>query len=621
MLIKALCDYYDVLAEKGLVVPDGYSEVSIKYKIVLTPEGQVDKIVSCQEIEKQVQKNGNVKEKQIQRIMRFPKRTEKSGIESNTIEHRPLYIFGLNREKESLNPQDRTGKAVKSHQAFVDRNLEFIDGLNSPIIDAFRNFLRSWKPEGETENRHLLDLGKDYTSAGFAFCLAGHPDLLLQDDPQIKAKWEREYVQSQSQPGEYQAQCAITGEVSDIARIHSKIKGVAGGASTGGVLIGFNNPSENSYGNDQSYNSNISELAMHKYTEALNYILKQRSHRMIMDDITVAFWAMDGGDAHEMLLQELLAGMPDATKMNAILKSLLERGMQTKVTSKELRTLDAKLDGNIDFYIVGLKPNTSRISIKFVYRQKFLDMLWNAAKFQDELQVSKEVRVVPLSGIKMHCLSLKESTEGETPKYVPRSREEKMDPALFSKLMGSIIYGYPYPKSLLETVIRKVKIDKYVTKTRAGLAKAYLMHHAEERTAKHQEDENKKEVWKVKLDKNCCDIGYLCGRLFAVLEGIQATSAETKLNRTIKDSYYPSAMEKPMMTFPTLEKLSSAHMRKIRVKKPGMYKPYKMLQAEIMDKLEGNFPKRLTLEEQGAFVVGYYQQTLRLPREKKREEK
>ena len=34
MLIKALCDYYDVLAEKGLVVPEGYSAVPIKYKIV-----------------------------------------------------------------------------------------------------------------------------------------------------------------------------------------------------------------------------------------------------------------------------------------------------------------------------------------------------------------------------------------------------------------------------------------------------------------------------------------------------------------------------------------------------------------------------------------------------------
>ena len=124
--------------------------------------------------------NGKEKEILVPAMLDFPKRTEKPGIESNTIEHRPLYIFGLNREKDSLNPQDRTGKAVKSHQAFVDRNLEFIDGINSSIVDAFRHFLQSWKPEAETENRHILDLGKDYAGAGFAFCLVGNPDLLLR---------------------------------------------------------------------------------------------------------------------------------------------------------------------------------------------------------------------------------------------------------------------------------------------------------------------------------------------------------------------------------------------------------------------------------------------------------
>ena len=620
MLIKALCDYYDVLAEKGLVVPEGYSEVPIKYKIVLTPEGKIDKIISCQKTELQPQKNGKEKETLVPTMLDFPKRTEKPGIESNTIEHRPLYIFGLNREKDSLNPQDRTGKAVKSHQAFVDRNLAFIEGLNSPIIDAFRHFLQSWKPEAETENRYILDLGKDYAGAGFAFCLVGNPDLLLQDDPLIKAKWERAYVQSQSQPGEYQAQCAITGEVSDIARIHSKIKGVAGGASTGGVLIGFNNSSENSYGNDQSYNSNISELAMRKYTEALNYILKQRSHRIIMDDITVAFWAMDGGDEHEMALREFLMGQserkPDAEAVNASLKSLLERGMHTKVTTGELKAFDADLDGNIDFYIVGLKPNSSRISVKFIYRKKFLDMMWNVAKFQDELQVSKEVRVVPLSSIKMNCLSLKENTGGGNAKYVPRSRDEKIDPELLSRLLKSIIYGYPYPKALLETVIRKIEIDKCVTRTRAGLAKAYLMNHRKE----HKEKDEAKEEWKVSLDKKNHNKGYLCGRLFAVLEGIQTTSSETKLNSTIKDKYYPSAMETPMMIFLTLEKLSNAHMRKLRNRQPKMYEAYCKLEIEIMDKLEGYFPKRLTLEEQGAFILGYYQQRNQMPQEQKKEE-
>ena len=85
-----------------------------------------------------------------------------------------------------------------------------------------------------------------------------------------------------------------------------------------------------------------------------------------------------------MALQEFLMGQserkPDAEAVNASLKSLLERGMHTKVTTGELKAFDADLDGNIDFYIVGLKPNSSRISVKFIYRKKFLDMLWNVAK-------------------------------------------------------------------------------------------------------------------------------------------------------------------------------------------------------------------------------------------------
>ena len=48
MLIKALCDYYDILAVKGSVLPAGYSKVNVHYKISLTEEGQIDEIIDCQ---------------------------------------------------------------------------------------------------------------------------------------------------------------------------------------------------------------------------------------------------------------------------------------------------------------------------------------------------------------------------------------------------------------------------------------------------------------------------------------------------------------------------------------------------------------------------------------------
>ena len=48
MLIKALCDYYDVLSKAGQVLPDGYSKVKIHYLISLTEDGKIDEIIDCQ---------------------------------------------------------------------------------------------------------------------------------------------------------------------------------------------------------------------------------------------------------------------------------------------------------------------------------------------------------------------------------------------------------------------------------------------------------------------------------------------------------------------------------------------------------------------------------------------
>lgn len=141
MLIKALCDYYDVLSKKELVLPEGYSEVPIRYKIALTEDGTIDEIISCEEEKREKTKSGKEKITMTPKKLLFPKRTDKSAIESNYIEHRPLYIFGLNLEKGKLTPDDKSQKAKKSHDAFVKKNLEFIEGLDSPIVNAYRNFL------------------------------------------------------------------------------------------------------------------------------------------------------------------------------------------------------------------------------------------------------------------------------------------------------------------------------------------------------------------------------------------------------------------------------------------------------------------------------------------------
>ena len=51
MLIQALCDYYDVLVQKGEAIPKEYSSIGISYIISLTPDGEVDGLIDCRERE------------------------------------------------------------------------------------------------------------------------------------------------------------------------------------------------------------------------------------------------------------------------------------------------------------------------------------------------------------------------------------------------------------------------------------------------------------------------------------------------------------------------------------------------------------------------------------------
>ena len=97
MLINALCEYYDVLDKNNKVIPRGYSKIDIDYLISLTDEGKIDGISD------------------FNKSVYIMKRSEKTSIYGNIIEHRPLYIFGPNWATKDYD------KAVKSHKDFAKK--------------------------------------------------------------------------------------------------------------------------------------------------------------------------------------------------------------------------------------------------------------------------------------------------------------------------------------------------------------------------------------------------------------------------------------------------------------------------------------------------------------------
>ena len=590
MLIKALCDYSALQENK---TPAGYCKQAIHFEILLTPEGKIAAINDLRVPRIIPLKNKKTKTVYDPVMEQLPVRTQKPGIDKNTIEHRPLYIFGLNYDKGTLTPTDATNKAAKSHNCFCEWNEKFFENIDSPICKAYLNFIRTWKPEQETQNPHLLALGKEYSSSYYEFGLDGSPETKLHNDSKFKAAYEGYFAQlnadSDSDDTELST-CSILGEKLPQARIHDKIKGI--GSGTGSVLICMKEKAFESYGKKQSYNSNVSEKAMKMYTSAFNSLLADRSHYKTFDDMTIVYFAMKKNDAEECnMFAGMFSGFED--ELNKTVVTEADRNINTVMTQlKQGRTADMPYDPNVEFYVAGFTPNSSRISQKFIFHDKFGKIFDNVLKHQQDISFTEGKHQVSIERIKRELIS------------------PKVPSPLTAALFEAILKGTRYPDELLSTVITRVKTDSdeennhfiKLNDTRAGLIKGCI-----------NRKQNKEEI-KMSLDLENKNQAYLCGRLFAVLEKIQQDASGGGLNRTIKDSYFASACSKPSTVFPKLYKLSQNHIKKLS--SPIFYNK---LCGEILDGLDGKFPSTLSLDDQGRFIVGYAQQNKALYTKKSEE--
>lgn len=597
MLIRSLCDYYDIQSARGEAASDIMSEQPVHWMVMLTPDGRVADIIDKRIEESVPQKNGKVKIVKKPIVVPLPKRTQKTGIDANIIEHRPLYIFGLNYDaKIGLTPDDKTGKARKSHEAFVKKNLEFFEGIDSEIARAYVNFIKNWVPENETENEQLKKLGKEYQGSYYIFALDGRPECKLHKDKAVLAKYEGLMAKAAAETAESDdgiMMCPIEGERLRAARIHDKIKGIKGGNSVGAVLVNFNSSAFESYGKSQSMNSGISEKAMKKYTSSLNKLLADPMHHIYSDDMTVVFFAMKHDDKAECdLFSDYLnssnAVTEDSTKadVKAVSENIYHKGQ-----TGNAQALDDDVDNGVDFFVAGFTPNGSRICQKFMVRNKFGKIIDNVKQHQQDMAICGSNGEIPLWRINKELVS-------------PNSANA-ISPALQSDIFQAILNGTNYPYTLLETVVRRVCTDSdtdsnnkiKINEVRAGLIKAFI-----NRKARLNGD---KEEITMSLDKENKNPAYLCGRLFAVLEKIQLEATDVKLNRTIKDAYFSSASSRPALIMPRLIDLSNYHLRKL---KEGRAIDFSKLINEIMGKIKDSLPTNLSIMEKGKFQLGYFQQ-------------
>lgn len=596
MLIQALCRYYDMLDAAEKLVKNGYSRVRVHYRIWLTPEGEVEGVEDWMQTTVAKLKNGKEKSTKIPRDVLLFRRLETTTVAANYVDHRPVYIFGLEWDQKN-GAFTQSAKAQKSHQILVETNLAFIEGIDSSIVNAYRNFLRTWEPEKQIGNPHLAGIGTRYGLCGYVFALASNPGVMLHDDPQLNERWNAMQAEEPVEEEKLIGQCAITGEMGEIAQLHDKITGVRGALSTGAKLVSAKHDSGWSYGLSQSQTSGISIKAMQKYTKALNYLTNSRRNSSIIGDTTLLHFAMDTDPRYDKLGSAAVMGEDfndeDVDTLNAVDTEQLLQHIYTDVRSGMVNTenllREQQIDPGVEYYIVGIKPNQGRLAVQFVFRRRMGELIANVAQHQADLAIGQEAKPVSIWQISEQLVS-------------PKAKEKAVDPSIVAKLLDALANGHPYPEFLPATIIRRVRTDrdtdtdKYIqfNPIRAGLLKAWLNREAR--------NKGQKEKIGMALNTENENAAYLCGRLFAMLEKIQQ-EANPGLNRTITDAYFASVCARPALILPRLIKLAQNHLKKLE------YANWWNRQiGEIISMLENEFPDTLSLADQGRFDIGYYQQ-------------
>lgn len=567
MILQALVKEYEKLVEKKLVPEIGWCQANVSYAIELNEDGTIKEIHS-------LKINETMGKKQVWKPVKksVPEMvTRSSGVLANFLCDNAKYFLGI----DNNGTNDRM---LECFQAAKEKHIALLKDIDEPIARAICNFFLSWDPKIARENYYVDEKWDELNDGGnIIFCIGTDE---AQDNIKIKEVWNNNIKRAGE---DKKGICLVTGEKTEIARIHRGIKGVPGAQSSGAALVSFNAPAFESYGKEQSYNAPVGKYAEFAYTTALNYLLGNRDRTFQVGDSMIVFWAENGNEAYQDTFSFVMNPHTDNEEQ-------IQKVFDALKKSRYIDINDIKIDLEQNFYILCLAPNAARLSVRFFYQNTFGDILSNVDEHYKRMEIIKpsweEQKYLSIHGMLRETVNQK-------------SKDKTPAPNMAAMVLQSILSGSRYPESLyINTLIRIRSENGNVTWGKAAIIKAFLI-----KNYKWKEGENY-----MSLEENCNDTSYILGRLFSVLESIQKDANPT-ISSTIRDRYFNSACMTPASVFPILLRLKNSHIKKLERERGARTRIYyENLVGNLMDNLNG-FPHRLTLEEQGKFMFGYYHQT------------
>lgn len=577
MILKALYDYY--YRSGNDVAPEGLEYKEIGFVIVIDRDGnftgRIENRIGTKKLV--VKTNGRTGKK----------------FQPNHLWDNFAYVLGISKENLHINDDDLSADIKKNEEDVQKRHSAFVQYVNElASLHEDDEDLRAICMFYE-KNKDLFSLLrecdnfeeiKNNLNKNISFLIQGELQIVAEKEKILSYYLSSEYLNREN--NDLKSICLVTGEKCVHVKTFSKIQL---GKYSNTKLVSFQkNKGYDSYGKEQGGNATMSKPAEFAIATALKKLVASGSHNIFsVGNRSFVYWASRVSDSSKLLEDSIYAifgWQRDDDDPNARVKHVTE-AYKSIYSGKILSTSDDR------FYILGLYPaNEARIAISYWCEQSVEDFAKKIRRHFEDMEIIKpdNINYTNVGVLKMlEAVSFAKDIKKNCPPNLPEA------------VVKSIFEGIPYPASLYQACIRRIRAEvskEKISFMRAAIIKAYL---------NRLNDNNNKKI-EIMLDKENTNLGYLCGRLFAVLDKIQYAANG---QNSIRTSYMNAASVTPTIVFGRILSLSNAHITKLKKEKPGLAFMFESMKTEIMDKISAvGFPAHLDLQDQGRFFVGYYHQ-------------
>ena len=593
-LLAALTRAYDRLPDAP---PYGFSSEKIGFCVVLNPDGSVAEVIDLRGDDK----------KRSPRMLLVPQAVKRTaGIAPNFLWDKSAYVLGVTAGEGK--------RTADEHAKFRAQHLDWLAGTEDAGLLALCRFLEGWVPEA-----FVAPLWDDEArDQNIVFRLSGEYDF-LHERPEARALWRRIGAAGASDP----QICLVTGDPGPVARLHPSIKGVWGAQSSGASLISFNLDAFTSYGHDQGNNAPVCEAAAFAYTTALNRFLEKDSgHRIQIGDASTVFWAdcQDAAIAEEANVWAafMLGSARQSGAAEQILEERIHASLQMMRDGKPLKQIAPQLDQGVRMHLLGLAPNAARLSVRFYWEDSFGTL---AAHYADYL---RDIALDPAPERPMFSIrsAVLRTAPAEIRNGALKYDGDRVSPLLAGELARAILTGARFPRSLLGLLILRIRSDHVLDRVRIALIKGLILRDMRlDKRLPLRPDGTPMEDYLMRPDPDDPNPARRLGRLFALIERAQLAALGDGINATVKDKFLSAAAATPGRVFPgLLMNAENHHLKRLRnghsdadwirdatharAVGAGLNRDIGTLWAGLQDAA----PAQHSSEEQGLFLVGYYQE-------------